>query len=46
MKTPPLQPGDRVALCATARAVTPEEMQPAIDTLHGWGLEVMEPVGL
>ena len=42
----PLHRGDRVALAAPARAVSPDEMAPAIDMLHTWGLEVVVPDGL
>jgi muramoyltetrapeptide carboxypeptidase len=35
-----LQPGDTVALVATARKVSRLEMKPAIDLLKSWGLEV------
>lgn len=41
-----LRKGDRVALVAPARAVSREEMLPAIETLQSWGLEVVEPKGL
>lgn len=43
---PYLQTGDRVAIAAPARAVSPEEMAPAIKTLTAWGLEVVVPDGL
>jgi muramoyltetrapeptide carboxypeptidase len=43
---PYLRTGDRVALAAPARAVSPEEMAPAIRTLQAWGLEVVVPDGL
>lgn len=43
---PYLRAGDRVALAAPARAVSPEEMAPAINTLTAWGLEVVVPDGL
>lgn len=36
-----LKQGDTVAIVATARKVSPEEMQPAIDILNNWGLEVV-----
>lgn len=39
---PPLQPGDRVAIVAPARKVSPEEMQPAIDKLQAWGFQVVK----
>ena len=41
-----LRAGDRVALAAPARAVSPEEMAPAIATLEAWGLQVVAPDGL
>lgn len=41
-----LKAGDRVALAAPARAVSPEEMAPAIAQLESWGLEVEVPEGL
>lgn len=44
--TGPLKRGDRVALAAPARAVSPEEMAPAIAQLESWGLEVAVPDGL
>ena len=43
---PPLRTGDRVALAAPARAVSPEEMSPAITELTSWGLQVVVPAGL
>lgn len=47
MKTiAPLKEGDIVALAATARKVSPEEMAPAIAQLRSWGLEVRVPEGL
>lgn len=36
-----LKPGDKVALLAPARKVSPEEMQPAIAQLVSWGLDVL-----
>lgn len=43
MITPPyLKPGDTVAIIATARKVSKEEMQPAINILNSWGLKVAE----
>jgi muramoyltetrapeptide carboxypeptidase len=43
MITPPyLKPGDKIAIIATARKVSKEEMQPAIDILTNWGLHVVE----
>lgn len=42
--TPPtLREGDRVAIVATARKVSPEEMAPAIELLSSWGLDVYTP---
>ena len=41
-----LKSGDRVALAAPARAVSPDEMAPAIKMIQSWGLEVVEPEGL
>ncbi|MBR4738667.1 MAG: LD-carboxypeptidase [Bacteroidales bacterium] len=41
-----LKKGDRVALAAPARAVSPEEMAPAIALLTSWGLQVVVPKGL
>ncbi|MBQ8704560.1 MAG: LD-carboxypeptidase [Bacteroidales bacterium] len=43
---PFLREGDRVALAAPARAVSPEEMAPAIAQLESWGLQVVVPKGL
>lgn len=41
MKIPPyLKKGDTIALVCTARKFTPEEAQPAIKLLEGWGLKV------
>lgn len=45
-RIPYLKAGDRVALAAPARAVSPEEMAPAIATLEEWGLKVVVPDGL
>ncbi len=36
-----LQKGDTVAIVATARKYTENLLQPAIDLLHSWGLEVV-----
>lgn len=41
-----LQQGDKVSIVATARKVSPAEMQPAIDLLNSWGLQVILPKGL
>lgn len=41
-KLPPfLKPGSRIALVATAKSVTPEEVKPAIDILNTAGFEVV-----
>ena len=45
-RIPYLTKGDRVALAAPARKVSPEEMAPAIAELKSWGLEVVVPKGL
>ncbi|MBX0334160.1 LD-carboxypeptidase [Pontibacter sp. HSC-14F20] len=36
----PLQPADKIAIIATARLISHEEIATAIDILQGWGLEV------
>ncbi|WP_413999662.1 S66 peptidase family protein [Flavobacterium sp. W1B] len=36
-----LQKGDTVAILATARKNTDDNLKPAIDLLHSWGLEVL-----
>ncbi|WP_432419462.1 S66 peptidase family protein [Flavobacterium limnophilum] len=42
MKIPPsLQKGDTIALLATARKNIDDNLKPAIDLLHSWGLEVV-----
>ena len=46
MRIPFLRKGDRVALAAPARKVSPDEMAPAIAELERWGLEVVVPEGL
>ena len=43
---PFLRRGDRVALAAPARKVSPEEMAPAVAELESWGLDVVVPEGL
>lgn len=43
---PFLKRGDRVALAAPARAVSADEMAPAIRMLESWGLQVIVPEGL
>lgn len=41
MKTPRnLSPGDTVAIVSTARKITKQELQPAIELLKTWGLKV------
>jgi len=39
---PPLQPGDKIAILATARKVSAAEVQPAIDKIQSWGFEVVK----
>ena len=42
MKIPPsLQKGDTIAILATARKNIDDNLNPAIDLLHSWGLEVV-----
>jgi muramoyltetrapeptide carboxypeptidase len=42
MITPPyLKPGDKIAIVATARKVSPAEMDVAFNTLRSWGLQVV-----
>lgn len=41
-----LKPGDKVAIVATARRISPEELDPAIKLFQSWGLEVVIPDGL
>ncbi len=42
MITPPiLKKGDTIAIVATARKNTDDNLKPAIDLLHSWGLEVI-----
>ena len=36
-----LKKGDKVAIVATARKVSPEEIQPSVDLFRSWGLEVV-----
>ena len=38
---PPLQPGQRVAIVATARKISAAEVAFAVETLGSWGLEVV-----
>jgi len=40
---PYLQKGDTVAIVATARKITLEELQPAIEIITAWGLKVVLP---
>lgn len=37
MQIPFLQSGDTIGICATARWVTEEQLQPALDRIHSWG---------
>lgn len=41
MLPPLLQPGDTIAIIATARKVSEAEMQPAISIFQSWGLQVI-----
>ncbi|OYU94616.1 MAG: LD-carboxypeptidase [Bacteroidetes bacterium B1(2017)] len=41
-----LKKGDKVAITATARKVSSEEMKPAIQILESWGLKVIIPENL
>jgi len=42
MITPPyLKPSDKIAIVATARKVSPSEMDVAISTMRSWGLQVV-----
>lgn len=38
---PYLKPGDKIAIISTARKISREEIQPAVDVLTSWGLEVV-----
>ncbi len=40
---PYLKAGDRVAIAAPARKISPEELAPSLRLLSSWGLEVQEP---
>lgn len=40
---PYLQKGDTVAIVASARKISLEELQPAIDIINSWGLKVVLP---
>jgi muramoyltetrapeptide carboxypeptidase len=47
MKKPPyLKTGDTIAIAATARKVSSEELQPAINLFIGWGLKVKLAEGI
>ena len=37
----PLQPGDKVAIVATARKIDEEELTAAVALLESWGLKVL-----
>jgi muramoyltetrapeptide carboxypeptidase len=40
MLTPPfLKPGDTIGIVAPARKISLAELQPALDTIHSWGLQ-------
>lgn len=41
LSPPPLKTGDKIAIIAPARKVSPPEMQPAISILESWGLKVV-----
>jgi muramoyltetrapeptide carboxypeptidase len=42
MISPPyLNKGDKIAIVAPARKISPEELQPGIDLLESWGLQVV-----
>lgn len=41
IKPPVLKPGDKIAIAATARKVSVEEMAPAITLFNSWGLDVV-----
>ncbi|MBR5028645.1 MAG: LD-carboxypeptidase [Bacteroidales bacterium] len=36
-----LKQGDKIAIVATARKVSPEEIKPSVDLFRSWGLEVL-----
>jgi len=36
---PSLHPGDRIGIVSTARKISPQELQPALAILEGWGLQ-------
>ena len=39
MELPFLLTGDTIGICATARWITPDQLQPALDILHAWGFK-------
>lgn len=41
MHPPYLRQGNKIGIVATARKITPEELQPAVDVFTSWGLEVV-----
>lgn len=41
-----LKPGDVVAIVATARKISPQEIMPAVRLFESWGLDVIVPDGL
>lgn len=41
-----LHAGDKVAIAATARKISPAEIEPTVRLLQEWGLEVIVPEGL
>lgn len=41
VRPPKLIPGDKIAIVATARKISPDELQPAIQVFQSWGLEVV-----
>ena len=42
MTTPPfLKPGDKVAIVCTARKISRAEIEPVVNVLQSWGLEVV-----
>lgn len=40
---PPLKPGDKIAITAPARKVTPQELETSITVFESWGLSVVFP---
>ena len=43
IRPPYLHPGDRVAIVATARKISPKEIEPAVALLRSWQLDVVLP---